>query len=155
MALKKPITDIKGVKTRYHKVAGFEYKDGKLVVKVRHYVNQVTRDAEKNAIENNKAFYEYVQNTQEVQNQLDQKSAQLALMTDDTDERKALETEVIALTEAYNRRVVGEDRPELQDATDRYYSEDEQEVAFTDPLSLESLYGLLTQTDKYKDAESV
>lgn len=156
MALKKDITDIKGVKVRYHKLASFELKDGALVVKVRGYVNQATRDSERDARTGNELYFAYNQETEAMQADLDEKSAALASMPDDeSPERAALKAEVVELTDKYNDRITNGTRPEWQNPVDRYYNETEVQLPFIEPLTFESMYKLLAAEDAYLGAESI
>ena len=59
MAIQKDITDNKGVKTRYHKLDKFVACDDSITANIKSYTNASVRDAEKQAINNNKRAIAY------------------------------------------------------------------------------------------------
>lgn len=152
MALKVDITDDKGVKTRYHRIEAFTYRDGKLKVSVRGYVNQTTRDAEKLAVESNQQALQYDMDTEDMRNQLDNLSAQLQPNGEGDPEVIA---QIQELSAQVNERVSNQARPLYSQVVDKYYDESEVELDWFEPLTMESLYAALAQTERYLGAESI
>lgn len=152
MALKIDITDEKGVKTRYHKIKSFEYKDGYLKVTITSYVNQTTRDAERSAIEENKQAEIYDNNVEQLRAELDHLSAQLSPNGEgDAD----VITRVKELSQQVNDLVSNPDRPTYQPPTDKYYSEQEVNLPYFEPLTLDGIYQVLASEGRYGGAESI
>lgn len=149
MALKIDITDEKGVKASYHKIRGFDYKDGVLTVVLRSYVNEATRDSEKQILDGNIAFHAYNQATEDMKAELDTKSAQLANGDESVRER------VIELSNEVNERVFSATQPQWQDPRDRYYTQSDVVLPYVEPLSVASLYTQLASDGKYSGAESI
>lgn len=151
MALKLDITDSKGVKTRYHKVKSFEVKDGKVIVTVSGYVNQAMRDYEKNATENNDTVEAYRQETERLQELVDAKSAELA----NNQDNQELHDEVVRLSNDLNARHLNPDKPVFMTPEDKYYTTEQVEINYFEPLSYEGIYGKLLELPKYSGAEKI
>lgn len=152
MALKIDITDDKGVKTRYHKIKSFTYEDGKITVKLASYVNQSTRDAEKNAVDGNALASQFDATTEQIRNELDQLSSQLS---PNGEGDKDVIARIKELSEEVNTRVADPNRPRYTQVVDRFYDEAEVELAYFEPLTLEGIYAKLSTEGRYTGAESI
>lgn len=144
MALKKDITDEKGVKTRYYRIKGIELEGGKIRVKLHSYVNQTTRDSEKNAIEQNAKAQAY-------QDSLNAIRAELDSLVGNSDE----DDRVRELTDQVNAMESNPDRPAFTTIVDTHYGEDEVVIDNVETLSLEAIYEKLIADGKYAGSESV
>lgn len=157
MALSKEITDSRGVRCTYHRIAAFSFDAGKLYIKIASYVSEMQREQEKTVISENQAFLDFQAETVAQQELLDQKSRLLASMPVSSDpERIILESEVIELSAQYNDRLNGA-QPQFTEPEDRSYSSRTIELSFdpTQILSLESLYEQLLETELFNGATSV
>ena len=152
MALKIDITDEKGVKTRYHKIKKFEYKDGVLLVKMSSYVNQATRDAEKEAVEINRQALQYDRTTDELRDELDQLGSQI---TPNGEGDEDIINRVKELSNEVNERVTNPNRPQYVDLVDKAYGETDVELPYFEPLTFDGIYAKLSTGGRYTGAESV
>lgn len=152
MALKIDITDEKGVKTRYHKIKTFTFNGTNLTVQLSSYVNQAVRDAEKQAVDNNKLAEQYDNDTNDLRAELDRLSAQIQ-STDDPD--PAVVDRAKELSDTLASRATAQDRPVYATVTDRHYSEITVEVDYFEPLTIDGIYAKLATEGRYAGAESI
>lgn len=152
MALKIDITDDKGVKTRYHRIKSFRYSPDELIVTLASYVNQSTRDAEKEAIDGNRLAEQYDATTEELRNELDNLSSQLSPNGEGDPEViariKELSTEV-------NERVTNTNRPQYSQVVDKSYDTYDVNLPYFEPLTLDGIYAKLAVEGRYTGAESI
>lgn len=152
MALKLDITDEKGVKVRYHAIRSFKYTPEKtLEVSLYSYVNQATRDTEKNIVEQNAAAVAYDNNLNQLRAELTKASDEIIADENNADARDR----AIKLTDQVNELTLSPDRPYVTEVTDTHYTEDVILLPYIEPLTLDSLYTLLASDGKYKGAESI
>ena len=145
MGLTLDITDARGVKTCYHIIKSFEWEDCKLKIKLFSYVNQDTRNAEKQAIEQNRLVKAWTDELAKMQAELDR-----LIGNEDAVER------VAELTDLINQKQLDDNRPQPVEIVERHYSEDEVELEYCgSPITLESLYQKLASEGKYKGAKSM
>lgn len=149
MALKKDITDSKGVKARYHRIRSFNYEDGKLTIVLVSYVNQTTRDAEKTTLDGNVLATNYDADTEQLRKQLQPLID--AVQSGDEDKRDELKE----LSNQINEREFSQDRPTHSPVVDTAYSIDEVVLDYFEPLSLEGIYTKLTEGERYAGAETI
>lgn len=146
MALALDITDNKGVKTRYHAIRSFEYKDGRLSVKLYSYVNQATRDSEKIASSQNAQAQAYEDNLQALRSELDS-------LIGKTDEESV--ARVSELSEQINTLTLDPERPNFVEVVDTHYAEDEVKLDYFEPITTEALYNKISASGRYSGATSV
>jgi len=149
MALKIDMTDEKGVKTRYHMVRSFTYDKTNIRVSMFSYVNQATRDSEKNIIESNLVAMEYEAELNTVKSQLQELIDKL------TAGDETVREEIAILTDRLNTMTLAEDKPVYKEPIDTHYSEVEITMPYLEPLSLEALYIKLTESGIYAGAELI
>ena len=155
MALKIDITDGRGVKTRYSAIRSFLYERGKLKVTLYGYVNQATRDAEKQLEQAVIDAEAYDLETQRLADELDVLAPKQHDPTLTEQELEALRVEVAELTKQVNDRKLNPDRPRVEQIPDTHYSEHVIEIDYFEPLSLSGIYDRLVETDRYSGAEKV
>lgn len=133
MAIQKDITDIKGVKTRYHILREFQTDTREITAKIRSYTTKATRDAEKAVEANNTKFFAYEEKISQLQAELDK------IIGDET------QTEKIAqLSEELNALSLSEKRPVFQDFQETHYAEREVRLDYFEPLSIDAIYDKIT-----------
>lgn len=139
MALKKDITDEKGVKTRYHKIVKLEVFATYIVVYLLGYVNASLRDAEKVDLERAEAYQLHELNLTKIKEAL-------ADSTLSSDERSNLLTEL-------NDAIVN--TPPAPDNLQLHYAETSTIIDYFEPLSIPLVYQKLTESGDYEGAEQV
>jgi hypothetical protein len=152
MALQVDITDEKGVKTRYHKIRSILFDTDNIVVTMRSYVNQATRDAEKKAVEGNALATKYDNEINDLRAQLDELSAQLQ---PNGEGDPAVIEQIKELSQQLNDKVSAPDRPQYYQIIDKYYNESTIELPIIDPVTLDALYVKLASVGQYNGAVSV
>lgn len=152
MALKIELTDEKGVKVRYLKIHEYKGNSEKITVTLRSYVNQATRDAESQAVEQNRLASEYDANLDKLRSELDSLSSQLQPNGEGDEEVRA---RIAELTKEVNSLTLDADRPSYVEEQDRYYSEQEVELDYFEPISLSALYKAISELPEYAGAEQV
>lgn len=152
MALQIDITDIKGVKTRYHRVRSITLAGDTIEIKMRGYVNQATRDAEKNALKNNEASDAYDRETEQIRQQLDALSAQLQ---PNGEGDPAVIEQIKELSQQVNDRTSNTARPQWTPVVDRYYDETDITLPVFEPLTLDGIYQRLAAAGKYAGASNI
>lgn len=149
MALKKEITDNRGVKTRYHSIVSFVCNKKVIVLRVYSYVNQVMRDSEKAVDTQNQKALEYDEATDALRAELDSQSAKL--VAGDESVRKR----IVELTDEVNERTLNPDRPQQANYEAKHYSEMEIVIDYFEPITMEGLYDKLAETTQYGGSEKV
>jgi len=144
MALKKDITDSKGVKARYHRIKTIDINVDTLTVRVFSYINQETRDAEKKALDGNAKAFEYDQNIQLLRNELTP-----LIGNPDEDER------VKELSEQINELEYAEDRPVYAEVSDTHYDEATVEIDRPEVFTLDTIYAEVVKLGRYAGSESI
>jgi hypothetical protein len=144
MALKLEVTDNKGVKARYHRVRSLEFGGGKIKVTLFGYVNQATRDSEKNALDGNAKARAYEDNLASLR-------AELNDIIGNTEQ----EERVVELTNQINELELATDKPKFTEVVDTHYSEDEVEIDYLEAMTLEGVYTKLAESGKYGGAERI
>ena len=144
MALKLDITDSKGVKTRYHRICSVEFNASTIIVKLHSYVNQATRDSEKNAVDQNAKVRAYEDKINALRLEFD------GLIGNEDETERTVE-----LSNQINELELDPARPQYSPVVDTHYSEDEVTLPALENFTLDAVYALLTADGRYKDAEAV
>ena len=137
MAIQKDITDNKGVKTRYHKLDKFVACDDSITANIKSYTNASVRDAEKQAIDNNKRAIAYDAEIQTLRNKLDK------AQTENVDGAK--DDFVAQLVDEINKKEFDTARPRLVEVVERHYSEKEFKISYFEPITQEAIYNKLME----------
>lgn len=145
MAIAKQITDDRGIIARYHRIHRIEIEGGTIKIKLRTYVNQDLRDAEKNALESNASTQQFYDELHALQEELDK----LVLANSEHDHDETIKE----LSERVNKK--SENMPVYQVVIDKYAAESDEEIAYFEPLSISGIYEKLLELPKYKDGKMV
>ena len=138
MALKKTITNSKGITTRYHKIHAFETDRKIVTVTLRSFTSDAMRRRELDAEETNRQILQRHDDIEALQNQIS------TLMEQNEDESKT--PEIQELTEQLNTKVLDTTVPEFIVLEDLNATENKVKLEYFEPLSLENLYTRLAES---------
>lgn len=154
MALAKNITDIKGISTSYHSIASFEYKNDKLVVRLKSYLDSTTRQKEKDSQDAEKNAQTYSDSIEVARQELDEL---MALRSQNTNPKKddKFVSDIQAKTKEINDLELTPDRPSFADPVETSYRETEITIDYFEPLTIAGLYKRIVESDEFKGSEKV
>lgn len=135
MALKKQITDEKGIITRYHKIQSFETDRRTIMIQIRSFVTDALRQKELQAEQQNTDADTAAAGIAILQAQIS------GLMEQNTDGSKT--DEIKDLTEQLNTQATNQDAPRYVPVNQLHASELEVKLEYFEPISLASLYQAL------------
>lgn len=139
MAIKKQITDNKGIITRYHKISGFEASTLGIRIHLLSFVNDSLRQEELAVEAENVEAAKHEEQVKNLQDQI------TALMEQNEDGSK--NDEIREISDKVNELALDPEAPKYTESVKLHASEVSVEIPYFEPITIESLYEAITNGD--------